>query len=58
MTTLTINCPECSCEFIVHHEMDEDKYKPCYCVFCQAEIFEDDLVFKSDEYIEDYELFE
>lgn len=54
MIKIEISCPDCSCEYTIEHEMDDERYLPQYCVFCQYEIIEDDLNFINIE-DEEYE---
>jgi len=45
MNKILISCLDCSCDFILEHEMDEERYTVQYCPFCGYEIMEDDLQF-------------
>ena len=53
MSRKIISCEECDAEFTVQHTMSDRHYQAMYCVFCSAEIpedNEDDLYDEEEEY--------
>lgn len=53
---IILSCVECNADFTVQHSMDEERYEPRHCVFCGAEILneEDDLNVDEESEEDDY----
>jgi hypothetical protein len=57
MKKCTMSCLECNADFKILHSMDEEVYIPKNCVFCGAEIWneDDDLNLDEEEgYLNEY----
>jgi hypothetical protein len=50
-----MSCVDCNADFSIQHSMDDDYYRPRFCVFCGTEIFneEDDSSIDEEEYDDD-----